>query len=279
VGTVLGLVLAGAVHHHAWHPDHGFAIPAGLAIVAALLIPKLVPVPPADLPAAAGSSATPAATAAPPLAHPRRTLAAFVLLLLAWTASLLGVNAVSALYPLLMQSEFDVSAGVSSFALAATTFLSLGLFLGASRLTAARGGLPVLQGALAVRVATLGLLAWLAVTPALAKPVPALFTHAGFTIVWPLLSISSTILFTRLGVATHGAGPGLANAAGALAGLAGPVIGGHVADRHGYESVWLLGAAGVAAALVLTLPLRGVAGAAAGAAAAVAPSREEAPAA
>jgi hypothetical protein len=57
----------------------------------------------------------------------------------------------------------------------------------------------------------------------------------------------------------------LGSAAAALASLAGPVVGGHAADSFGYQSVWMLAAAGVALGLLLTLPLLRVPGAGASA--------------
>jgi MFS family permease len=263
VGTVLGLFLAGAVTHWELREEVGFAAAAALAVVAAALARGLLPPEPAPGPAAGSEIAAPTTTApavVPPDTEPtlpgrRSGLIAFGLLLAAWTASMLGVNAVSALYPLLMHQEFRIEPEHSSYALAVMTFLSLGLFLPASRLTAARGGLAVLQGSLTVRVAALGLLAYLAVTPGLALPWLAIVAFGVYTLVWPLLSVASTILVTRLGAVTLGAGPGLANAAVAVAGLAGPVVGGHVADRFTYEAVWIFGAASVAAGLLLTLPL------------------------
>jgi MFS family permease len=264
LGTVLGLVVAGAVTH--WHLEEevGFAVAAVLALAGAgsvlLLLAPAGAAAPGDAMAAAGKSGDIEATTSPPSpagSGPARTagLPAFALLLVAWLASLLGVNAVSALYPLLMQREFDVPPAISSYALATVTLVSLLLFLPASRLTAYRGGLAVLQGSLAIRFVGLAGLAYLAVTPALASEWLAFVPYAAFSLVWPLLSVSSTILITRLGLAAGGSGPGLGSAAGAAASLAGPVVGGHVADSFGYQAVWVLAAAGVALGLLLTLPL------------------------
>jgi MFS family permease len=268
IGTVIGLLLAGAITHWSLGEEVGFAIAAGLSVAGAALAGAKLPRPGKTTAAAdAAPAAGPAGDLAPQPAAgttagaTRATVASFCLLLAAWTASMLGVNAVSALYPLLMHQEFAVPPSVSSYLLAAITFLSLGLFLPSSRLTAARGGLTVLQGALLVRGAALGLLAVLATRPESSLPVLALLAYAAFGLVWPLLSVSSTILVTRLGGAVRGSGPGLANASAAAAGLAGPVVGGHVADSFGYQAVWALGAIGVAAGFVFTLPLMAVAAA------------------
>jgi MFS family permease len=291
LGTVLGLVLAGVVTH--WHLGEGtgFVASAVLALAAAAAL-RLQVAATASAPAPGGSEAgavstahlesTSLAAASPSTAAAARARSAsgpaptsgqragrdggglpFALLLVSWLASLLGVNAVSALYPLLMRQEFHVAPALSSYALAAATFLSLLLFLPAGRLAATRGGLVVLQGGLVIRFLGLASLAWLAVTPALALPWIAFVPYAAFALVWPLLSVGSTILVTRLGAGTGGAGPGLGSAAAALASLAGPVVGGHVADSFGYQAVWVLAAAGVAVGFVLTLPLLGVPAAAA----------------
>jgi MFS family permease len=111
VGTVVGLLIAGGITH--WHltEEVGFGIAAALAVVAAALGRTLLGPPPAADALAAppqsgmGDVVSPANDpSAPAIAPPagRSALVAFGLLLAAWTASMLGVNAISALYPILM---------------------------------------------------------------------------------------------------------------------------------------------------------------------------------
>jgi predicted MFS family arabinose efflux permease len=118
------------------------------------------------------------------------------------------------------------------------------------------GATRVLQVGLAVRLAallallglgwaTFGDRAWLAI------PAFIILDQA-----WALLSVSGTVLASRLAPTIQGEGMGLFNTAAALASLVGAAAGGWVADRAGYPAVWVFGIVGVAGALLLAVWLR-----------------------
>jgi MFS family permease len=254
VGTVFGLMLAGIVNHLRLDPEVGFAVAGALALAAALLAPLVVPSGSVDGALARHGSGVPETSlpATPPAVPPSRTeLLPFATLLALWMAASLGLNAVGALYPLLMRHEFHVEPAVSSYFLAAATVVQAMLYLPASSLSARRGELRVLQGGFGVRLVSLLMLALMAATPLLQLGWLAFLPYAACVLAWPMLSISSGLLSTRL----NASGVGLFTASGALASLAGPMIGGHAADTFGYTSVWLLAAGGVGVALLLSLAL------------------------
>lgn len=257
VGTVFGLLLAGVVNHLALEPEVGFAIAGALALAAALLAPVVIPpalaARPSPRPVGVGlEPGRPPVQAMPVLpGQPAESLRPFATLLTLWMTASLGLNAVGALYPLLMRQEFHIRPAVSSYFLAVTTVVQAMLYLPASGLSARRGELRVLQGGFGLRLVSLVLLAILGAMPFLQPGWLAFLPYAVCVLAWPLLNISSGLLATRL----NASGVGLFTASGALASLAGPVIGGHAADTFGYTSVWLLAAGGVALALLLTLAL------------------------
>ena len=73
---------------------------------------------------------------------------------------------------------------------------------------------------------------------------------------WSLLSVSGTVLASRLASDSQGEGMGLFNTAAALASLVGAAIGGWIAQQAGYNAVWAFGIAGVGGALLLAVWLR-----------------------
>ena len=254
VGTMCGLVVAGGVSHLSLEPAYGFAIGAGLTLIAALLAGAFVPAVGWSAAAAPGATAhaglsKPAAPAAKQILQP------FTLLLVLWAIAGLGVYGVGALYPLLMRREFHVEPAVSSYCLALATGLSTLLFVPSGALAARLGELRVLQGGLGLRLVSLTLLSFMAVTPLLERAWLAFIPYFSFLLAWPLLSISSVLLVARLGNRGGDSGIGMFSAVGAFASLLGPVVGGHTADTFGYTAVWLLAAAGVGLALLLSLAL------------------------
>jgi MFS family permease len=263
VGTMIGLVLAGGVSHGGFEPRVGFAIAAGLCLLAAPaaigLMPAAAaapgdPAPGAPAPASPAPNGPRGGAAAAEGPAGRRASLPFWSLLALWAVAGIGFNAVGALYPLLMREEFRVAPAASSYFLAVTSALSALLFVPASALSARRGDLWLLRTGLGLRLGSLALLSWMAVTPALERAWLAFLPYGVLALCWPLLSISGGMLVTRL-AAPGGSGVGLFSAAGALASLAGPVVGGHAADSFGYASVWVLAAAGVVVALLLSLAL------------------------
>jgi predicted MFS family arabinose efflux permease len=197
--------------------------------------------------------------------HPRRETFArlgeavrspFGLFLAVWVVANLGVNAVYALYPLLIQNVYGIEPGPSSFALAAATGLGLLLFTPSSLLTHRLGGARVLQVALGVRlVMLLVLLASVGATfPA--REAVVLVAFAVISLAFPLMSVSSTVLTSSLSPVGQGEGMGIYTSVGALAGLIGAMLGGWAANTVGYPAALLIAVGSVVLALLLSAPLR-----------------------
>ena len=276
-GTVVGLVIAGALSHLPL--DVGLvtgAATAGLAIVLGGLLTRT--------PSAGAAAVKPRVRAHPrptrhvdwalanllgPLQNPnwasfRRLFrhlsvgltAPFGLFLALWLLSMLGMSAVNALYPLLMREVYGVEPGPSSFALAIATALGLTLYSPTSLLIARFGPARVLRGALGIRLICLILLTvtgFELFTQIEGDDWVAMIAFGGVTLVWPVLSVVSTVLTSQLVPGGAGEGMGIYNASTAAAGLSGPILGAWTAHLLGYDSVWAFGAAGVGAAFCLSV--------------------------
>ena len=255
VGTVSGLLVAGAIIHLGWTADPGFAIGAVLAFGAAVYAGATLPKAPQG-PAAEAEAGADSGSLAGELLPARRPLLPFVLLVVLWAVGNVGQGAIGALYPLLMREEFALAPAFSSYALAVATAVSVLFFLPASRMTSRFGGLSVLQGGFGVKLACLALILAMSLLPWFDQGARGWLVYFPFGIAglaWPFLSVSAILMVSRL--APGDSGPGFFDAASAGAFLIGPVVGGHVADHFGYTYVWVLALVGVAIGLVLTLPL------------------------
>jgi MFS transporter, DHA1 family, tetracycline resistance protein len=197
---------------------------------------------------------------APPDWRPARLWRAvnspFGLFLLIWLVANVGPNATYTLYPLLVQQVFDVAPGPSSFALAAATGLGLALYSPSSLVSYRLGATRVLQGGLAVRLAVYLALVGLAGATFGGRGALALVGFALVSLTFPALSVSSTLLTSTLSAGKEGEGMGLYTATAALAGLLGAAGGGWIAAQAGYGATLVVAAAGMAAALALSLLLR-----------------------
>lgn len=180
----------------------------------------------------------------------------FSVFLASWFLFSLGVSAFFSLYPVLMLKSFGMAVAKSSLLMSAATALSIPLYNIAGRLATRRGPAPVLNIGIAVRMialAGLGLLGFfrLPFSPVLAVVV----FYGAFQGIWPLLSVASNDMSAALAPFSEGTAMGLFNAAAAVASASGAIIGGAIAERFGYPSSSLLGAAIIAIALVLALRL------------------------
>jgi predicted MFS family arabinose efflux permease len=151
---------------------------------------------------------------------------------------------------------FDVGPGPSSFALAAATGLGLALYSPSSLVSYRLGATRVLQGGLAVRLAVYMALVGLAGATFDGRGALALGGFALVSLTFPALSVSSTLLTSTLSAGKEGEGMGLYTATAALAGLLGAAGGGWIAAQAGYGATLVVAAAGMAAALALSLLLR-----------------------
>jgi predicted MFS family arabinose efflux permease len=191
------------------------------------------------------------------LAHLRAAVRSpFGLFLLMWVVCNLGTNAVSTLYPLVLQQVYGVAAGPASFALAAATGIGLVIYPRTSLLTNRFGGVRVLQVALGARLLTFAVLIVLVGATFAGREAAVLLAFVLIELAWPAMSVSSALLTSELSLDDEGKGMGLYNTAAAFAGLGGAVLGGWVAARAGYASTLWLAAIALAAGLLLTAFLR-----------------------
>jgi predicted MFS family arabinose efflux permease len=179
----------------------------------------------------------------------------FGLVLVVWLVSNIGPNGLSALYPVMMLDAFGMSPGTASFAQALAYGVGIALYTPAALLVHRGGGLSVLQAGLAIRVAALLALMALGAAAIVGREWLAVLSFAAITLAWPLLSVSSTVLVSKLSPVGAGEGMGIYNTTAQLAGLLGPLVGGYVAHAAGYSALSGLAAAGVVLSVLLTLPL------------------------
>jgi MFS family permease len=253
-GTVAGLAAAGFVSHM---PDEvGFTLGTGTALFAGAVAAFTVPRPAQG---AVAPHAPQASVAHSPLGWHvfrsswsttlKKPIVTFSAL---WFFANIGVFGLNALYPLLMLDEFGVSASTSSFVLSAATALSTVVFIWSSRWTERVGPRRVLRHGLLARLVLLGLLFWLTVLAFSERPILGALTYALITLLWPPLSVSSTVLLARLAKGNAGGGMGLYNSTAALASLAGPVLAGQFAEWFTYDGVVAFAAIGVGLGLLLS---------------------------
>jgi MFS transporter, DHA1 family, tetracycline resistance protein len=172
-------------------------------------------------------------------------------LLAAWIPAYAGAAIIFALYPVLFADAFGVRPQESAIAFAVVVFLSLPLFVLAGRVSQRHGAAEILSGALAARVVLLTALAVLAAVGHVPAAVP-LAAFGGIMFAWSFLSVASPSLTGQLTSGDEeGDAQGALNAASGLAGLAGSVVGGAVADLWGYPAALGMGAAAVLLGLVI----------------------------
>jgi predicted MFS family arabinose efflux permease len=180
----------------------------------------------------------------------------FGLFLLMWLVANVGVNAIYTLYPLVVERIFGISTGPASFALAAATAVGLLLYSPSSLASHRIGATRVLQAALVVRlVVLLGLFGLVSMQFA-GREAVVLLGFATISLMFPLMSVSSTLLTSSLSSGKEGEGMGLYTTVAACAGLIGAVLGGWAAHTVGYPATLVMAAASVFGGLLLTLPLR-----------------------
>lgn len=181
-----------------------------------------------------------------------RLMSPFGLFLVAWLCSLIGVQAITNLYPLFMQTDFGVDPTYAGLTLSVATAFSLPLYSPAGTAIAHFRAVPVLRWAMLARVACLGALIVIGMMSGEGRAWPAMAAVAGLTLAWPFLSVGGTLRASELSGSSSGEGLGLFNAVAALAALIGPVLGGQLATiTNDYTPVSVLGVAGLLIALGL----------------------------
>ena len=238
VGTVVGLAVAGSIEYL---PFSAGVVAGGVTSgLAALLAFLYTPSPPPPARVEVDSSGQPAPRWSRPL----------LVMLLFWFLSNAGVSGYNALYPLVMLHEFRVSPAAASYVLAASSAGSTLVFVLSAKLVRQYGTTRLLLLALAGRLVALVVLCVLSYMEFEGRVVIALSLFAGVTLLWPLISVSATLLVSDMST-TKGRSLGLLDGSAAMAHLAGPVMAGYLANRFGYEAVIDFAAVGVGLGLLL----------------------------
>jgi len=158
-----------------------------------------------------------------------------------------------------MEGEFKVSPDTASYVLAAASAVSTPIFAAAGRLARSVGHARLMIGSLAGRMLALFTLSVLSYQDFPGRESIALALFAIVTLLWPMISVSATLLASDLAV-SKSRGLGLFDGAAALAHLAGPVAAGLLANRLGYEAVIVFAAVSIGVSLLvspLVYPRRG----------------------
>lgn len=173
--------------------------------------------------------------------------------ILAWFLSFSGAAAFFSLYPVVMKQLYGVHPSISSVGFAAAATIGLFLYAPAGTWSKNHGTMSVLQVALWARILAF---LFLVVLGFVVLPMSRLLALACFTVVvgaWSLLSVTGTELTARFSEKDEGEGLGLFNAATAVAGVLGAIVGGWCADAWGYGTVPLLGIVGTSMGLAVTV--------------------------
>jgi MFS family permease len=267
IGQVGGLLLAGFLAVPGL--QIAMLVTAGLSAAAAILAWLTAHTPPAPIDAAKPVLVHPAMHGEWTSSSPQRMfhhldlkawkklggflLSPFGLFLLVWVLTFAGPAAVFSQFPVLMQQEFGVTPALSSTAFAVAAGVGLALYSPAGAWSRQFGPLRVLRIAWVMRLAAALALFGLGYTALSISGWLALLAFALIVLAWSVISVAGTTLAAGLSAAGEGEGLGIFNAATALAGVLGAVLGGWAAGVWGYNSLAFLGAAGVALGLVIVL--------------------------
>lgn len=266
-GQVVGLLLAGAFG------ATRAPLTLGTAALASVLAAAMFRVVPARAPMAAPVAARPhtrhggavlgtlmAHVHLPHLARALRHLPALLrggrspllVFLAGWFLASVGSAALFSFYPLVMAHVFGLDASVASWAFAGAAAIGLLLYdpagAGARRLGADR----IYRAGLLLRSVAFVFLALVALLHPAAS---GWLGMAGFTVVvlsWSLITVSGTDLAAEISDLPEGEAMGLYAATGAVAAVAGSLLGGLVAVMAGYAGLLWLGGGFVLAGVALT---------------------------
>jgi DHA1 family tetracycline resistance protein-like MFS transporter len=179
----------------------------------------------------------------------------FGLFIIVWLVTFAGSSAFFSFYPVLMRQLYDVAPGLSSVGFAIAAGAGLTLYSPAGRWSDRFGPARVLRAALGVRL--LAFLSLLALGVAhVHQAWLAMLSFLFVVLAWSLLSVSGTALTAQLSPVGEGEGMGIFNAATALAGTFGAVLGGWISEHWGYNGAIVLAIAGIAFGLVFTAAKR-----------------------
>jgi len=177
----------------------------------------------------------------------------FGLFLAAWVLSIGGAAAVFSLYPVLMERVFGISPGYSAIGFAISAGLGLAFYSPAGRWAQGFSAMRVFRVGLAMRlVALLSMLALGIAHPGGTRWL-GLVCFSIIVLAWSLLSVTGTAITAEISPIGEGEGIGIFNAATAVAGVLGAILGGWAAGVWGYQSVPGLGAVAVLLGLLVSL--------------------------
>jgi len=264
-GQVAGLLLAGALSQVDVHA--GLLVAAGLTLLAALLgwrttstpaafhVPRPVLLYPGRHSEWIGGSPQRFYHHLTPNAIRQLGLvfgSPFGIFIIVWLLTYAGSAAFFSFYPVLMNELYGVAPGLSSAGFAVAAGVGLTLYSPAGHWSDRFGPARVLKAALGVRL--LAFLSLLAIGVAhIGQAWLALLSFLFIVLAWSLLSVSGTALTAQLSPVGEGEGMGIFNAATALAGTIGAVVGGWVSGHWGYNGAIVLAVVGVASGLVFAL--------------------------
>jgi DHA1 family tetracycline resistance protein-like MFS transporter len=175
----------------------------------------------------------------------------FGIFIIVWLVAFTGSAAFFSFYPVLMNQLYGVAPGLSSAGFALAAGMGLSLYSPAGRWSDRFSPAKVLKAALGVRLLAFVSLLALGVTHT-GQAWLVLLSFLFIVLAWSLLSVSGTALTAQLSPVGEGEGLGIFNAATALAGTIGAVLGGWVSGYWGYNGAIALAMVGVAFGLVFT---------------------------
>ena len=161
----------------------------------------------------------------------------FGLFIIAWLITFMGAAAFFSLYPVLMKHEYGVDPATASGGFAVAAALGLALYPVAGRWSKKIGAVRLLQLGFGVRVLAFLGFATIGVWSGIYHPTNAMFFFLFVVLAWSFLSVAGTEVTFELSRSNEGEGIGVYNAATAVAGVLGAVVGGWLADRYGYDAI------------------------------------------
>jgi MFS transporter, DHA1 family, tetracycline resistance protein len=170
-----------------------------------------------------------------------------------WVLTFGGTAVIFSLYPVLMQNLFSISPDVSSAVFAAAAAIGLLLYSPAGSWSTHLGPRRVILVGFGVRLVAILLILGLAIVHGSGLGWAALLGFCLIVLAWSLLSVSSTAIAAELAPGGEGAGLGLFNAATALAGVLGSILGGWMASQVGFLAAVVLAAGSILVGLILFL--------------------------
>jgi DHA1 family tetracycline resistance protein-like MFS transporter len=179
----------------------------------------------------------------------------FGLFLLVWVLTFAGPAAVFSQFPVLMQNEFRINPGISSTAFAIAAGLGLALYFPAGTWSRQIGPWGVLRIAWGIRLLAAAGLVGLGFTGLGLSGWLALLAFALIVMAWSAISVAGTALAARLSSTGEGEGLGIFNAATALAGVIGALLGGWAAATWGFGAINILAVIGIFLGLGLSMTL------------------------